>query len=176
MVIIRHFDIYIQIHFSYFQSYETIHKEGLLFSDLLIPTSCYIYFYSSAHFKKSWPLPPPNCQRPLWANRYLLKYLPYFCCQPCIILFLYAQKKLIFLNWAINQRTTSYIIIHHFKALNSILCRLHTYCIYSYSFRGNYSFLNLIVCAMNFGHSTYRCGSYSREETIQGRKLYEEIR
>ena len=29
---------------------------------------------------------------------------------------------------------------------------------------------------MTFGHSTYRCGNYSREETIQGRKLYAEIR
>ena len=29
---------------------------------------------------------------------------------------------------------------------------------------------------MTFDHSTYRCGNYSREETIQGRKLYEEIR
>jgi hypothetical protein len=29
---------------------------------------------------------------------------------------------------------------------------------------------------VTFGHSTYRCGNYSREETIQGRKLYEEIR
>ena len=29
---------------------------------------------------------------------------------------------------------------------------------------------------MTFGHSTYRCGNYSREETIQGRKLFEEIR
>ena len=26
------------------------------------------------------------------------------------------------------------------------------------------------------GHSTYRCGNYSREETIQGRKLFAEIR
>ena len=29
---------------------------------------------------------------------------------------------------------------------------------------------------MTFDHSTYKCGNYSREETIQGRKLYEEIR
>jgi hypothetical protein len=29
---------------------------------------------------------------------------------------------------------------------------------------------------VTFGNSTYRCGNYSREETIQGRKLYEEIR
>ena len=43
-------------------------------------------------------------------------------------------------------------------------------------FRGNYSFLNLTLCTVTFAHSTYRCGNYSREETIQGRKLYEEIR
>jgi len=29
---------------------------------------------------------------------------------------------------------------------------------------------------VTFGNSTYSCGNYSREETIQGRKLYEEIR
>ena len=51
-----------------------------------------------------------------------------------------------------------------------------TYRISSYSFRGNYSFLNLTLCTVTFGNSTYRCGYYSREETIQGRKLYEEIR
>ena len=50
------------------------------------------------------------------------------------------------------------------------------YRISPYSFRGNYSFLNLTLCTVTFGNSTYRCGSYSREETIQGRKLYEEIR
>ena len=44
------------------------------------------------------------------------------------------------------------------------------------SFRGNYSFLNLTLCTVTFGHSTYRCGNYSREETIQGRKLFAEIR
>ena len=41
------------------------------------------------------------------------------------------------------------------------------------------SFLNLTLCTVTFVHSTYRCGNYSREETIQGRKLrklYEEIR
>ena len=46
----------------------------------------------------------------------------------------------------------------------------------SYSFRGNYSFLNLTLCTVTFGNITYRCGNYSREKTIQGRKLYEEIR
>ena len=43
------------------------------------------------------------------------------------------------------------------------------------SFRGNYSSLNLTLCTLTFCHSPYRCGNYSREETIQGRKLYEEI-
>ena len=50
------------------------------------------------------------------------------------------------------------------------------YHISAYSFRGNYSFLNLTLCTVTFGNSTQRCGNYSREETIQGRKLYEEIR
>ena len=35
---------------------------------------------------------------------------------------------------------------------------------------------SLTLCTVTFGNSTYRCGNYSREETIQGRKLYEEIR
>ena len=38
------------------------------------------------------------------------------------------------------------------------------------SFRGNYSFLNLNLCTVTFGYSTYRCRNYSREDTIQGRK------
>ena len=44
------------------------------------------------------------------------------------------------------------------------------------SFRGNYSFLNLTLCTVTFDHRTYRCGNYSREETIQGRKVFAEIR
>ena len=35
------------------------------------------------------------------------------------------------------------------------------------SFRGNYSFLNL-----TFDHSTYRCGNYSRAETIRGNTVF----
>ena len=50
------------------------------------------------------------------------------------------------------------------------------YRISSYSFRKNYSFLNLILCIVTFGYTTYRCVNYSREETIQEWKLYEEIR
>ena len=58
-----------------------------------------------------------------------------------------------------------------------LLTKQHfAYRISSYSFRGNYSFLNLTLCTVTFGNSTYRCGNYSREETIQGRKLYEEMR
>ena len=52
----------------------------------------------------------------------------------------------------------------------------HEYRISANSFRGNYSFLNLTLSTVTFGHSTYRCGNYSREETIQGRKLFAEIR
>ena len=47
----------------------------------------------------------------------------------------------------------------YFLAYRQVL----SYRISANSFRGNYSFLNLIK-----GHSTYRCGNYSREETIRG--------
>ena len=36
------------------------------------------------------------------------------------------------------------------------------------SFRRNYSFLKKILCTVTFDHSTYRCGNYSRAETICG--------
>ena len=49
------------------------------------------------------------------------------------------------------------------------------YRISSYGFRGNNSFLNLTLCTVTFGNSTYRCGNSSREETLQGRKLFAEI-
>ena len=38
----------------------------------------------------------------------------------------------------------------------------------SYSFRGNYSLLNLTLCTLTFDNRTYRCGNYSRVETICG--------
>ena len=55
------------------------------------------------------------------------------------------------------------------------------YCISSYSFHGNYSFLNLEIQRSLYIRPkvtvhTYVCGNYLREETIQGRKLYEDIR
>ena len=63
----------------------------------------------------------------------------------------------------------------------------HKYRISANSFRGNYCFFefnlekvrtysNLTLCTVTFDHSTYRCRNYSREETIQGRKLFAEIR
>ena len=60
------------------------------------------------------------------------------------------------------------------------------YRISSYSFRGNYSFFNLEIvvnsnscCNISISYlinCISACGNYSRAETIQGRKLYEEIR
>ena len=43
-----------------------------------------------------------------------------------------------------------------------------TYRISANSFHGNYSFLNLTLYSVTFDHSTYRCGIYSRVETIRG--------
>ena len=55
-----------------------------------------------------------------------------------------------------------------------------TYRISANSFRGNYSFLNLALCTVTFDLyfiNLNSCrGNYSREETIQGRKLFAEIR
>ena len=53
---------------------------------------------------------------------------------------------------------------------------LISYRISANSFQGNYSLLNLTLCTVTFDHSIYRHGNYSREETIQGRKLLAEIR
>ena len=52
--------------------------------------------------------------------------------------------------------------------LPSFLTREFRYRISSYSFRANYSFLNLTLCTVTFGYSTYMRGNYSREETIRG--------
>ena len=58
-------------------------------------------------------------------------------------------------------------------------------CIFMYrisanSFRGNYSFLNLALFTVTFDlyfiNLNSCSGNYSREETIQGRKLFAEIR
>ena len=50
------------------------------------------------------------------------------------------------------------------------------YYIFPNCFRGSYSFLYMALYTVTFDHSTYRCGNYSREETIQGQKLFAEIR
>ena len=65
---------------------------------------------------------------------------------------------------------------HEMQGTPNWLLDLVNYRISSYSFCGNYSFLNLTWCTVTFAHSTYRCGNCSREETIQGRKLFTEIR
>ena len=57
-----------------------------------------------------------------------------------------------------------------------LLRKKDSYLISGNSFRRNYSFWNSTLCTVTFGYSTYRCGNYSREETIQGRKLFAEIR
>ena len=57
---------------------------------------------------------------------------------------------------------------------------LDNYRISANSFRGNYSFLNLALFTVTFDLyyiNLNSCrGNYSREETIQGRKLFAEIR
>ena len=86
-------------------------------------------------------------------------------------------KNISFQNTIEADRVTLYVASLR-QTYHGVLVRL-VKCIYhisSYSFRGNYSFLNLTLCTVTLGNSTYRCGNYSREETIQGRKLYEEIR
>ena len=57
-----------------------------------------------------------------------------------------------------------------FVALNSCIR-----CFHSSAFSQLQSSYGMITFC-TFGHSTYRCGNYSREETIQGRKLFAEIR
>ena len=59
----------------------------------------------------------------------------------------------------------------------------YTVCISSYSFRGIFLNLEIVevrIVAANFNFLpnklNFCCANYSREETIQGRKLYEEIR
>ena len=74
---------------------------------------------------------------------------------------------------------TLFAIFHSiFGASNKAepILKIYVYRISPNSFRGTYSFLNLILCTVTFDHITYRCGNYSREETIQGRKLFAEIR
>ena len=41
--------------------------------------------------------------------------------------------------------------------------------------RGNYSFLDLTLCTVTFDLSTYRCGNYSRAETIRGNRSYQKM-
>ena len=54
------------------------------------------------------------------------------------------------------------------RIYNTYIIQNFIYRISANSFRGNYSFLNLTLGSMTFGYSTFRCGNYSREETIRG--------
>ena len=72
------------------------------------------------------------------------------------------------MGYEISQINNYFFHLGIFESLN--------YRISANGLRGNYSFLSLTLCTVTFCHSTYRCGNYSREETIQGRKLFAEIR
>ena len=87
---------------------------------------------------------------------------------------LYEEIRYVLLT--ISWRTHKPIVRPHFWHILRQWLLLLIYRFSSYSFRGNSSFLNSTLCTVTFGNSTYRCGIYSREGTIQGRKLYEEIR
>ena len=73
-------------------------------------------------------------------------------------------------------------IIPVFSTFSNIFKKknIYIYRISANSFRGNYSFLNLALCTVTFDLyfiNLNSCrGNYSREETIQGRKLFAEIR
>ena len=81
-------------------------------------------------------------------------------------------------NWKLTPNDMNELGLIRFLSHSSLVAYLAKgiYPISSFSFRGNYSFLNLSLCTVTFDHSTYRCGNYSREEIIQGRKLFAEIR
>ena len=80
------------------------------------------------------------------------------------------------LHWLKIQKAL--IIPYSCKTYNILINLLTIYIAYrisANSFRRKYSFLNLTLWAVTFEYSTYRCRKYSREETIQGRKLFAEI-
>ena len=80
-----------------------------------------------------------------------------------------------FIPELLHKKNVSIHVVQSIKEFRKYLFKKYIYRISANSFRGNYSFLNLTLCTVTFDHSTYRCGNYSREETIQGRKLYAEI-
>jgi len=67
-----------------------------------------------------------------------------------------------------------------YEKQSKIKIRYYDYRISANSFRGNYSFLNLALFTVTFDLyfiNLNSCrGNYSREEAIQGRKLFAEIR
>ena len=75
---------------------------------------------------------------------------------------------ILFDNCTFEERWSHYFLSRfHFVHIPK-----RTYRISANSFRGNYSFLNLALCTMTFGDSTYRCGNYSRTEIIRGNTVF----
>ena len=94
-----------------------------------------------------------------------------------ILLWSHIQTLFILFVWSLavfHIYMEAYVVISKCKMSidKSLLTYLSNikwrYRISANSFRGNYSFLNLTLCTVTFGHSTYRCGNYSRAETIRG--------
>ena len=79
-------------------------------------------------------------------------------------------------------RLQNHLSLPDFHSLGKEFLRIFTftYRISANSFRGNYSFLNLALFTVTFDLyfiNLNSCrGNYSREESIQGRKLFAEIR
>ena len=77
-------------------------------------------------------------------------------------------------TWSISswQEYHKSVFFFNLTKLQFLNDKIYSYRISANSFRGNYSFLNLSLCTVTFDHSTYRCGNYSREETICGNTVY----
>ena len=74
-------------------------------------------------------------------------------------------------SWCVYVCQMTIVFTYHWQFFSRAHVYLHLfpgYRISVNSFRGNYSFLNLTLCTLTKGHSTYRCKNYSREETIRG--------
>ena len=88
--------------------------------------------------------------------------------------FQFLAHVVFFILFILILHTISYHVTYFSKDMK------YTYRISANSFRGNYSFLNFALFTVTFDLyfiNLNSCrGNYSREETIQGRKLFAEIR
>ena len=79
--------------------------------------------------------------------------------------------SLIFFHWNTQLKNGGRQIKAVLEADNSIIFQLsqnELFAVTKNSFCGNHYFLNLTLFIMTFVHTRYRCGNYSREETICG--------